>query len=558
MEIKGHLARVPVADIIPSEDNPREFSEKDESIKELAESIKGLGLLQPVLVREHPQKKGKFDLRAGARRLMAVKMNGEKDILAIIAVMTDQQALEVTVVENLQREDLKPLEEAKGIAILKSKGWEIEAIAAHIGKSASWVVRRAQLSNLSPKWLKEYNAKDSDVAWMSAAHLELVARLPESSQDEFFEGWHFQISEHMSIRDFNQLVAKFLRNLREAKWDLNDAALWKHAGACIECGKRSSAESMLFEDLYGKEKNDDFCLDPVCWRAKEKGFLEKKKQEALKKYSDVLLISKGHARQKTEELGEPVKADYQIERCKKTDAGAKQCLLVDGAKAGTTYWGRPASSSPAAGNKKSEGAVQSELQMEREQIAGEFAAAQTAMTWAREIHNSNDKDAKRMMIAASVHVLGGGGRMFNGSSFAWLRRTLFLDEDEFSIKETEDIYAHKNIKELTIAAGALGIYQATEGKLIVGKWDGYPFPPADILEMAAADFVISRDFLEAHRKANILQIGKEIGCEKIRQKKNEAIEDILNYGAPAGTLTAELIKAFGVGKEKGKKGKGKK
>ena len=101
------LAEVRTADCIPTPDNPRRIDVTGEAFQELVDSVRGQGVLVPVHVRAHPKRKGKWDLRAGERRLRAAQAAGLETIPAIVHdAMTDAEAFELTFTENFAREDL--------------------------------------------------------------------------------------------------------------------------------------------------------------------------------------------------------------------------------------------------------------------------------------------------------------------------------------------------------------------------------------------------------------------------------------------------------------------
>jgi len=106
---------IPIDEIVPNPNQPRRrFSE--EELKELAESIKEFGVLQPIIVRE---KDGKYEIVAGERRWRAAKMAGLSRIPAVVKEVSDEEMMILSLVENLQREDLNPVERARAIKILK-------------------------------------------------------------------------------------------------------------------------------------------------------------------------------------------------------------------------------------------------------------------------------------------------------------------------------------------------------------------------------------------------------------------------------------------------------
>ena len=274
------LVQIPVGDIEPHPDNPRTFPAQDDSdtgLMELAESIGEVGLLEPVLVRPlaEPGDMGglpqRYQLVAGERRWRACRLAGLERIPAIVRELDDRQALEVLVTENLQREDLSPIEEARGVrALIDRGGWTVQDVADRLGRSLHWVAQRARLTELSPAWLKAVADPNRDVSRWPASSLVEIARLDPSAQDEFDR--QFGITESgldVEPVDSNWLrkeVANMLRKLSAATWKLDDAGLHPNAGACTACHKRSSCHPGLFEDEdLERPAKTDRCLDAVCW-----------------------------------------------------------------------------------------------------------------------------------------------------------------------------------------------------------------------------------------------------------------------------------------------------
>ncbi|MGB9612890.1 MAG: ParB/RepB/Spo0J family partition protein, partial [Candidatus Margulisiibacteriota bacterium] len=139
------IVNVDIAAIIPNPRQPRSRFPK-ESLLELAESIKAQGVIEPILTR---MRNGRYELVAGERRLRAAKLAGISAIPAIVKDFTDQQALELSLVENLQREDLNPMDEAEGYAHLQSEfGLTQEQIAQRVGKDRSTVANMIRLLSL--------------------------------------------------------------------------------------------------------------------------------------------------------------------------------------------------------------------------------------------------------------------------------------------------------------------------------------------------------------------------------------------------------------------------
>lgn len=137
---------LPLADVRPNPEQPRRaFAE--EALAELAESIRAQGVLQPILVR--PLGDDKYEIVAGERRWRASQLAGQRSIPALIREMSPEQALAIALIENLQREDLSPMEEALGFKELRDRfGLSQDEIAARVGKSRSAVANMLRLLNL--------------------------------------------------------------------------------------------------------------------------------------------------------------------------------------------------------------------------------------------------------------------------------------------------------------------------------------------------------------------------------------------------------------------------
>jgi ParB family transcriptional regulator, chromosome partitioning protein len=139
--------------ILPAEDNNRDLTLCTGKIQEYAISMEEYGVIQQLIARPHPEQEGFYQLRCGHLRLAAAKLVGLETVPVSINDFDDQQAVEITVLENLKSE-LTPYEESMGCSKLITSGWDVETVASHIGKSESWVRRRASLQGLSDKWLE--------------------------------------------------------------------------------------------------------------------------------------------------------------------------------------------------------------------------------------------------------------------------------------------------------------------------------------------------------------------------------------------------------------------
>jgi len=182
-------------DVRPNPRQPRlEFSR--EALDDLASSIKEQGVIQPILVRNAPDGSlHGYELVAGERRLRASKLAGLREIPAIVREVTDEQSLALALIENLQRENLNALEEAKGMdQLLHTFGLSQEALAMRVGKSRSAVANSLRLLHLSPE-IQESLSSEA----ISAGHAR--ALLAVADEGARLELWRRIIASGLSVRD---------------------------------------------------------------------------------------------------------------------------------------------------------------------------------------------------------------------------------------------------------------------------------------------------------------------------------------------------------------------
>ena len=153
MEVeRQEQSKIPVDEIRPNPYQPRKVF-NDEALKELSSSIKQHGVFSPILVKKSIQG---YDLIAGERRLRASKLAGLKDIPAIIVDFDDQEMMEIALLENIQREDLNVIEEAKAYEkLIQRLGYTQEQLAHRVGKSREHITNLLRLLKL-PEDVQEY------------------------------------------------------------------------------------------------------------------------------------------------------------------------------------------------------------------------------------------------------------------------------------------------------------------------------------------------------------------------------------------------------------------
>lgn len=151
----GNQKNVAITLLIPGKYQPRHYFEED-AIEGLAESIKEKGILQPILVRPHPNHSGEFEIIAGERRWQAAQRAQLHEVPVIIKEMDDKDAAEIALVENLQRQDLSPLEEAEGYnRLMQDFNHTQDALSKALGKSRSHVANMMRLLAL-PQTVKDF------------------------------------------------------------------------------------------------------------------------------------------------------------------------------------------------------------------------------------------------------------------------------------------------------------------------------------------------------------------------------------------------------------------
>ena len=178
-----------------------------ESLAELALSIKEQGVMQPILVR--PVDGGRFEIVAGERRWRAAQQAGLREIPALVKNVPDQSALAVALIENIQREDLNPIEEAKGLArLIDEFGLTHEAAAKAVGRSRSAVSNLLRLTALAPP-VQEYVLAGS----LEMGHARALLALPVEQQS----GTAARICDGgLSVRETERLVQGLLNPARRA------------------------------------------------------------------------------------------------------------------------------------------------------------------------------------------------------------------------------------------------------------------------------------------------------------------------------------------------------
>src|SRR5713226_1266974 len=338
--ISNEYRSVPISILVESATNPRKrFDEKN--LEELAASMRAQGILAPLLVRELED--SKYEVVAGAHRLRAAKLAELETVPVRVVKLTDAESIEAQVVENLQREDIHPLEESLGFKSLLELGeptYTIASIAARAGKSEAYVLGRIKLADLIPS-VAEAFLKDT----IAIGHALLIAKLPDSQQQEAFNAafrgmWTTDGNSQVLI-PVRELAAwiesNILLQLAAAPFDKQDEALVPAAGSCSNCPKRTGFNKLLFADV-----RKDSCTDPQCFRAKIDAHVSK----ALETKPALVQISSAWNSREGAPLGRNRYVELQIKKARtngeraKLSAFQKPCdkmteaIVTDGGKRG--------------------------------------------------------------------------------------------------------------------------------------------------------------------------------------------------------------------------------
>ena len=271
------FAIVPLAAIVSSPTNPRKSFDADK-LNELASTIKASGVHTPILLRYLPparlqetfadRKRGaklpEYEIVAGERRYRASVIAGAATIPALIRAMSDAQALEVQMIENLQRDDLSELEEAEGYQQLCDLTHiSKEALGDKIGRSRRYVYDRLRLLKLQP--LARASLRDGKIS--ATAALAIATVHDGDLQAKALA--HATSTNHTGDQPSTRALQTWMRQnvmleLAKAPFDIKLHTLNVYAGACAVCPKRTGADP----DIFAESQGPDMCCDAPCYHNK--------------------------------------------------------------------------------------------------------------------------------------------------------------------------------------------------------------------------------------------------------------------------------------------------
>ena len=245
--------KLKIMDIEPNRDQPRKIFDED-ALAELADSIAKHGVIQPLLVRPMPD--GSYQLVAGERRWRASRMAGLTEVPVVIKELSDDEAMALALIENLQREDLNAIEEAQGIkALMDTLSLTQDEAAERVGKSRPAVANALRLLKLP----------DSVIALVSDGKLSpghARALLGFKDEQDIIETADLIIEKEMTVRDVEKLVKKRNKEPKAEKpaarrasyYDEVELALTDFLGRKVKVGTKPGKESGVLEiDFFDKD-----------------------------------------------------------------------------------------------------------------------------------------------------------------------------------------------------------------------------------------------------------------------------------------------------------------
>ena len=201
-----------ISDLIPNKYQPRKIFDED-NLNDLTNSIKERGILQPIIVRKSNEDKSKFEIIAGERRWLAAQKAGLHTVPVVITEADDLKSLEFAIVENVQRHDLNPLEEAQGYKrLIDEFNYDQEKVSKFIGKSRSHITNSLRLLTLPLEVIKLIETQK-----LTAGHAKILVGLENSS----FVANKI-VEKKLSVRQAESFV-KIFKNKRQKPNNVKDA-----------------------------------------------------------------------------------------------------------------------------------------------------------------------------------------------------------------------------------------------------------------------------------------------------------------------------------------------
>ena len=210
-KVETKINKLLLSDIVPNKYQPRKIFD-EENLKDLTKSIKERGVIQPIIVRSSNSGNSKYEIIAGERRWLAARNAGLHDIPVVLTEADDLKSLEFAIVENVQRHDLNPLEEAQGYKrLIDEFSYDQEKVSKFIGKSRSYITNSIRLLNLPQEVLNLVESKK-----ISAGHAKILVGL-----DNAIFIANKIIEKKLSVRQAENFV-KFFRKKPNLQKNIKD------------------------------------------------------------------------------------------------------------------------------------------------------------------------------------------------------------------------------------------------------------------------------------------------------------------------------------------------
>ena len=211
--VENKTNKLSLSDIVPNKYQPRKNFE-EENLVDLTNSIKERGVIQPIIVRTSKTESSKYEIIAGERRWLAARKAGLHDIPVVVTDVDDLKSLEFAIVENVQRHDLNPLEEAQGYKrLIDEFSYDQDKVSKFIGKSRSYITNSLRLLNLPEEVLKFVEQKK-----ISSGHAKILVGLENALSIA-----NKIIEKNLSVRQTENFVKIFKKKQKPSKLnkDLN-------------------------------------------------------------------------------------------------------------------------------------------------------------------------------------------------------------------------------------------------------------------------------------------------------------------------------------------------
>ena len=487
----------------------------DVKLSELSTSIAEKGILQPLVAR--PVNGGaKIELVCGHRRLKAAVMAGMKTVPVIVKDLTDEEVTEVQVIENLQRTDLNPVDEARGLSeMLKMNKYTHKDLGSKVGKSASYVGDRIELLKLDEKMLGAvYDGT------MTPAHAKVLLRIKDiKDRKELFNDI---VREKLSARAAeNSLVEDGYRNTGNYGKDLDDAIFDK--GKCNECQSNgSNYKDLIDPDTQTKGK----CFNKQCylkkWNDKVNEQAEKQKKDGLRVIKEETAYKKTE-RYNTEEFDDEtirmlgtsfkeecrkckdfavvIKKGYQGKTELETRCFNPKCLKARislGKKELTKA--RSAAEKEGTGSKKKAGPDPQLVAMRKARDITRKTLSARAF-WINVLFSSRTERMANTLVLSGIL-----------QSLTYSGRERVLNKELGITKEIRGVAA---LYKVTTNEQVLKCIQAVcSSKISEHSSADLEFLASEAKKTIAKDFVITNDYLEKLNKEQLVALAKEIKLDK--------------------------------------------